>query len=88
MLNGKDRKLELLPVLKCYASIIEKSDIQPYEFWNCLDSWFEDRNSINVEHIPQLPIELFVDIQTVDCKLGGYLLELANQYMASISQED
>lgn len=87
LLNGKDRKLEVLPVLKCYASIIEK-DIQPYEFWNCLDCWFEDRNSINVEHIPQLPIELFVDIQTVDCKLGRYLLELANQYMASISQED
>ena len=88
LLNGKNRKLTILPVLKCYAGIIENSNIQPSEFWNCIDEWYEDRNSISVEHIPQLPIELYVDIQTVDSKLGSYLLDLVNQYMASISQEE
>lgn len=88
LLNGKNRKLTILPVLKCYAGIIENSNIQPSEFWNCIDEWYEDRKSISVEHIPQLPIELYVDIQTVDSKLGSYLLDLVNQYMASISQEE
>ena len=86
--NGKERNLEVLPVLKYYASIIENSDIQPSEFLNCLDSWYEHRSSIKVEQINQLPIELYLDIQANDSKLGNYLLDLANQYMASISQEE
>lgn len=88
LLNGQNRKLSILPVLKYYASIIENSDIQPSEFWNCLDSWYEHRSSIKVEQINQLPIELYLDIQANESKLGNYLLDLANQYMASISQEE
>lgn len=88
LLNGKNRKLSVLPVLKYYASIIENSDIQSSEFWNCLDGWYEFRNQIKVEHVNQLPIKLYDDIQTNESKLGNHLLDLANQYMASISQED
>lgn len=88
LLNGKNRKLSILPVLKYYASIIENSDIQSSEFWNCLDSWYEHRSSIRVEQINQLPIEVYLDIQANESKVGNYLLDLANQYMASISQEE
>jgi hypothetical protein len=88
LLNGKNRKLSVLPVLKYYASIIENSDIQSSEFWNCLDSWYEQRSSIKVEQINQLPIEVYLDIQANESKVGNYLLDLANQYMASISQEE
>lgn len=88
LLNGENRKLSILSVLKYYANILEKSDIQPGEFWNCMDNWYEDRSAIKVEHITQLPVKLYVDIQTHKSKLGNHLLDLANQYMASISQED
>lgn len=87
LLNGKNQKLSILSVLKNYAGIIENSDIQPSEFWHCLDSWHEQRNSIKVEHINQFPIKLYDDIRTNESKVGSHLFDLANQYMASITQD-
>ena len=79
--------MSILSVLKNYAGIIENSDIQPSEFWHCLDSWHEQRNSIKVEHINQFPIKLYDDIRTNESKVGSHLFDLANQYMASIAQD-
>ena len=87
LLNGKNQKLSILSVLKNYAGIIENSDIQPSEFWHCLDSWHEQRNSIKVEHIKQFPIKLYDDIRTNESKVGSHLFDLANQYMVSITQD-
>lgn len=88
LLNGENRKLSVLSVLKFYDSIFEKSDIKVDEFWHCLDNWHEHKTTITVAHIPELSIQLFKDLQIVKTKLGKYILEIANQYLASITQDN
>lgn len=88
LLNGENIKLSVLPVLKFYDNIFEKSDIKVDEFWHCLDNWYEHKTTITVAHIPELSIQLFKDLQTVKTKLGKYILEIANQYLASITQDN
>lgn len=88
LLNGEKRKLSILSVLKSYDSIFEKSDITVDELWHCLDNWHEHKTTITVIHIPELSIQLFKDLQTVNTTLGKYILGVTNQYLASITQED
>ena len=86
--NGVDKQLDIKSVLMFYTSILKKSDIQVNEFWECMDNWYNERHSLTFEIIPNFSIQLYSDIQSLNTRLGEFILELATQYLASITQNE
>ena len=85
--NGES-KLAIESVLPKYKTIIDNSDVTASELLSKLNGWSKHLNKKDRSYIESLPLQLFVDAQTVDNPLTRYCLQIAQDYLRDFSQEE
>lgn len=85
--NGES-KLAIESVLPKYETIIDNSDVTASELLSKLNGWSKHLNKKDRSYIESLPLQLFVDAQTVDNPLTRYCLQIAQDYLRDFSQEE
>ena len=85
--NGES-KLAIESVLPKYKIIIDNSDVAASELLSKLNGWSKHLNKKDRSYIESLPLQLFVDAQTVDNPLTRYCLQIAQDYLRDFSQEE
>ena len=85
--NGES-KLDIESVLPKYETIIDNSDVTASELLSKLNGWSKHLNKKDRSYIESLPVQLFVDAQTIDNPLTRYCLQIAQDYLTDFSQEE
>lgn len=80
--------MDVKSVAKKFEIITSNSNITKDDLLYRMNDFATYKSSIKSEDIPTLPLALFETAKEHDCELSAYLLELADNYLQSISQED
>lgn len=85
--NGT-QTMNIVDIAKKFDTIISNSDISNTELFIRMDDWNKYKESIQVSDVPSIPCSFFKAAKFTDCELSEYVLDLALQYLQSISQEE
>lgn len=86
--DNMQQTMDVSCVAKRFSIIIENSEIAPKDLVLKMNAPWNNKQNVTVEIIDSLPIELFQAAKSIDCELSSYLLEIASNYLQSLSQEE
>lgn len=80
--------MSIASVAKKFDAILANSDISASELFTRMNDWNEYMSVIKESDVPIIPISFFKIVKDTEYELSSFVLELATNYLKSISQDE